>query len=101
MVVDGSEPRYTRMTVSWSSDRKHLIICVKDREEFVKKEQEQIRALSLANEIARGDNLTGTRNKTAYHEYEKELRYLVSGPQAFPNKPFYSIVPIYIYCMIV
>ena len=84
MVVDGSEPRYTRMTVSWSSDKTHLIICIEDREEFVKKEQEHIRALSLANEIARQDSLTGTRNKTAYQEYESNLQHEISGGSAVP-----------------
>ena len=84
MVVDGGEPRYTRMTVSWSSDRTHLIICIEDREEYVKKEQENIRALSMANEMARRDSLTGTRNKTAYHEYEKELQDEISKGAVVP-----------------
>ena len=41
MVVDGHEPQYTRMTVSWSSDKSHFIICIENREEVVKKEKEQ------------------------------------------------------------
>ena len=74
MVVDSGEPQYTRMTVSWSSDRTHFIICIENREEFVKKEQEHLQALSAANEIARRDSLTGTRNKTAFNEFEKEFQ---------------------------
>ena len=84
LVVDGNDPSYAQMTVSWSSDKTHLIICVEDREEFVKKEQEHIRALSMANEIARRDSLTGTRNKTAYHEYEKELQEEIDGGSTDP-----------------
>lgn len=73
MIVDG-EIRYTRMTVSWSSDKTHFIICIENREEDVKKEKEQLLALNNANEMARKDSLTGTRNKTAFVEYEKDLQ---------------------------
>ena len=74
MVIDGNEIKYTRMTVRWASDKTHFIICIEDREEIVKKEKEHLQALTTANEIARRDGLTGTRNKTAYHEYEKDLQ---------------------------
>ena len=74
MVVDGGDPQYTRMTVSWSSDKTHFIICVENREEFVKKEMEQLQALSIANETARRDGLTGIRNKTAYQEFESGMQ---------------------------
>ena len=74
MVVDGGDPKYTRMTVSWSSDKSHLIICVENRDDDVRKENEHLQAITMANEIARRDSLTGTRNITAYHEYEKELQ---------------------------
>ncbi|MBQ7274164.1 MAG: EAL domain-containing protein [Clostridiales bacterium] len=74
MVVGDGEPHYTRMTVSWSSDKTHFIVCIEDRDEAVKKEKEHIQALNLANEIARRDSLTGTRNKTAYNEFEKDLQ---------------------------
>ncbi len=73
MVVDGGKAQYTRMTVTYSSDHSHFIICVENREEDVRKEKEQLAALSMANEMARRDELTGTKNKTAYHEMEKEL----------------------------
>ena len=73
MVVDGGEPQYTRMTVSMSSDKTHFIMCIENRQEAVRKEKELLQSLSMANEFARKDGLTGTRNKTAYHEYEKGL----------------------------
>ena len=81
MVIEDSRPRYTRMTVTWSSDKSHFIICIENREEDVKKEKEHLRALSMANDIARRDDLTGTRNKTAYHEMEKELEKIVEEKQ--------------------
>ena len=74
MVVNGGAPQYTRMTVRWASDKEHFIICVENREEDVKREKEHLEAITLANETARRDSLTGTRNKTAYQEYEKQLQ---------------------------
>ena len=74
MIVGSGEPQYTRMTVTWSSDKTHFIVCIENREEDVKKEKEHLHALSMANETARRDGLTGTRNKTAYVEYEKDLQ---------------------------
>ncbi|MCR5328681.1 MAG: EAL domain-containing protein [Saccharofermentans sp.] len=84
MVVDGGEPKYTRMKVTWSSDKTHLIICIEDREEFVKQEKEHLQALSIANEVARRDSLTGTRNKTAFVEYENEVQKTVADKNADP-----------------
>ena len=74
MVVDGGEPQFTRMTVRWSADKSHLIICIENRNADVKKENEQLRALSMANETARRDNLTGIRNKTAFTELVSEIQ---------------------------
>ena len=88
-MVVGGHPQYTRMSVSWSSDKTHLIVCVENREEVVKKEKEHLQALSNANEIARRDSLTGTRNKTAYHEYEKELQKEIDEEK---NDPFGIII---------
>ena len=84
MVVDGGEPQYTRMKVTWSSDKTHLIICIENREEYVKKEKEHLQALSIANEVARRDSLTGTRNKTAFTEYEKEVQNDIDDKTAEP-----------------
>ena len=74
MVLDGNKTQYTRMSVTYSSDHSHFIICVENREEDVRKEREHLSALSIANQMARRDDLTHTKNKTAYHEMEKELQ---------------------------
>ena len=74
MILDGGKTQYTRMSVSYSSDRSHFIICVENRDNDVRREQEHLAALSMANEMARRDALTHTKNKTAYHEAEKELQ---------------------------
>ena len=74
MNAEGGKTQYTRMSVTYSSDHSHFIICVENRDEDVRREQEHLAALSMANEMARRDELTHTKNKTAYHEMEKELQ---------------------------
>ena len=74
LIIDGARTQYTRMSVTYSTDHTHFIICVENREEEVRREKEHLAALSMANEIARRDELTHTKNKTAYQEAEKELQ---------------------------
>lgn len=74
MLVDGGKTQYTRMEVTYSSDHSHFIICIENRDNDVRREQEHLAALSMANEMARRDELTHVKNKTAYHEKEKELQ---------------------------
>ena len=40
--------------------------------------------MTLANEMARRDSLTGTRNKTAYNELEKDLQASIDGGDKIP-----------------
>ena len=74
MIVNGGKLQYTRMSVTYSSDHSHFIICVENRDKDVRREQERLAALSMANEMARRDELTHVKNKTAYHEKEKDLQ---------------------------
>lgn len=84
MLVNGGKTQYTRMEVTYSSDRSHFIICVENRDNDVRREQEHLAALSVANEMARRDELTHVKNKTAYHEKEKELQKQIDdGGDAF------------------
>ena len=79
MVVDGGKTQYTRMEVTYSSDHSHFIICVENRDNEVRREQEHLAALFMANEIARRDELTHVKNKTAYHEKVKELQKQINA----------------------
>ena len=72
-MIDG-KPQYMRLTVMWSSDKVHFIIGVENINEEIKKEKEHLQALNLANEMARRDELTGTKNKTAYAELERSVQ---------------------------
>ncbi len=78
MILPDGSLQHTRMTATYSSDRSHIIFCIENREEDVRREREQLAALSLANELARRDELTHTKNTTAYHETEKELQRLIA-----------------------
>ena len=86
MVIEG-KVQFTRMSVTYSSDKSHFIICVENRDEGVRKEKEHLEALSMANEMARRDELTNTKNKTAYHEAVKELQARMAE-----GKAKYSVV---------
>lgn len=79
MLVGSGKIQYTRMEVTYSSDHSHFIICVENRDNDVRREQEHLAALSTANEMARRDELTHVKNKTAYHEKEKELQNRIDG----------------------
>ena len=74
MIISAGRIQYMRMSVTYSTDHSHFIICVESREEEVKREKEHLAALSMANEIARRDELTHTKNKTAYKEMESQLQ---------------------------
>ena len=67
-VIDGRTV-YTRIKIMRSDDNEHIIVGLENISEEVKKEQDQIRALDRANELARRDSLTGAKNTTAYREF--------------------------------
>lgn len=84
MNLDGGKLQYTRMTVTYSFDHSHFVICVENRDKDVQREKEHLSALATANEMARRDELTGTKNKTAYQEMETELqRQIEEGNASF------------------
>ncbi len=84
MNLDGGKLQYTRMTVTYSFDHSHFVICVENRDKDVQREKEHLSALATANEMARRDELTGTKNKTAYQEMETELqRQIEEGTASF------------------
>lgn len=73
MVIEG-KTQYTRLTVMWGSDHVHFIIGVENVNEEVRREEEHVKALQMANDLARRDGLTGAKNITAYHEVEKTIQ---------------------------
>ena len=74
LLIDG-KVQYTRLTVMWGSDQIHFIIGVENVNEEVRKEEEHVKALRMANDLARRDGLTGAKNITAYREVEESLQH--------------------------
>ena len=73
MLLDGTVHNL-RFTARKSSDERHLIICVENIDDEVKKEKEHEKELNTVKELARRDELTGTRNKTAFAELEESVQ---------------------------
>jgi diguanylate cyclase (GGDEF)-like protein len=66
--------QYTRLTVRKTRENSHLIICVENIDDEVKREREFAKALSTEKELARRDELTGVKNKTAFAELEQSIQ---------------------------
>lgn len=80
LLVDG-QPRMFLFTLKRSKDGRNFVLYEKDIDADIKAEAErkefekkQLRALHTERELARRDELTGVRNKTAYHELEKSVQ---------------------------
>ena len=73
MVVSG-KTQYTRMTVRKSSDKTHFIIGIENVDDEIKREKQHLKELNTEKELARRDELTGVKNKTAYKELEASVQ---------------------------
>lgn len=73
LIIEG-KTQYTRLTVMWGSDQVHFIIGVENINEEVRREEEHVKALRMANELARRDALTGAKNITAFREFEESIQ---------------------------
>ena len=62
------------MTVRKTSDETHYIIGIENIDDEIKKEKQQLKALNTEKELARRDELTGVKNKTAFNELEKSVQ---------------------------
>ena len=75
--------QHARMNVIWASDSIHLIVGVENTDEEIRKEREQGAALSHANEMARRDELTGVKNRNAFHELENSVQQNMSNGSSY------------------
>ena len=73
-IIVSGKAQYTRMTVRKSSDRTHFIIGVENVDDEIKKENRHLKELKTAKELARRDELTGVKNRTAYKEFEESVQ---------------------------
>ena len=73
-IVAFKKTHYVRMTVQKTTDETHYIIGIENINDEVKKEKQHLKALNSEKELARRDELTGIKNKTAYNELEKSVQ---------------------------
>ena len=73
-IVAFKKTHYVRMTVQKTSDESHYIIGIENIDDEIKKEKQHLKALNTEKELARRDELTGVKNKTAYTELEKSVQ---------------------------
>ena len=66
--------QYTRLTIMKTSEGSHLIICVENIDDEVKREREIAQAINTEKEMARRDELTGVKNKNAFTELELSIQ---------------------------
>lgn len=81
---------YTRLTIMRSDDKTHFIVGFENIDEEVKKEQEQIEALNRANDLARRDGLTETRNMIAFREFEASIQESIDSGAG--HSPFAVVI---------
>ena len=73
-IVAFKKTHYVRMSVQKSADASHYIIGIENIDDEIRKEKQQLKALNTEKELARRDELTGVKNKTAYTELEKSVQ---------------------------
>lgn len=73
-IVAFKKTHYVRMTVQKTTDGTHFIIGIENIDDEIKREKQQLKALNTEKELARRDELTGVKNKTAYNELEKSIQ---------------------------
>ena len=73
-IVAFKKMHYVRMTVRKTTNSTHYIIGIENIDDEVKREKQHLKALNTEKELARRDELTGVKNKTAYNELEKSIQ---------------------------
>ncbi len=73
-ITISGKSKYSRLTARKTSDGTHLIIGVENIDEEIRREKEHLKALKTEKELARRDELTGVKNKTAYKEFEESVQ---------------------------
>ncbi len=84
-IVASGKSQYTRMTVRKTSDGTHLIIGIENVNDEVLKEKQHLKELKTEKELARRDELTGIKNKTAYKELEESVQGNIDNGMDYLN----------------
>ena len=86
----GDKIHHVRMTVLKTGDGTHFIIGIENIDAEIKKEKQILKALNTEKELARRDELTGIKNKTAYNELETSIQ--TSLDKGMHHTPFALVV---------
>ncbi|MBP5298370.1 MAG: GGDEF domain-containing protein [Lachnospiraceae bacterium] len=85
LMING-KPRYYSFTVFRTDDNTHLVVCDKDvhaemtaEKARLKKQKDSLKALRTEKELARRDELTGVKNKTAYTELVSSVQHNIDN----------------------
>ncbi len=89
LIIDNAI-KYFRMTARKASDGVHYIIGVENIDNEMRREKEHLRALENEKELARRDELTGVKNKTAYKEFENAIQESIDSGAG--DEPFAIVV---------
>ncbi len=89
-IMAGRKTHYVRITVRKTADETHYIIGIENIDAEVRREKQHLKALNTEKELARRDELTGVRNKTAYNELEKSIQESIDNGMEYP--PFALVV---------
>lgn len=73
LIQDG-QTGYYRLLARKASDNAHFILCVENINDEIAKEKNALRVLNNEKKLARRDELTGVKNKTAYKELERSVQ---------------------------
>jgi diguanylate cyclase (GGDEF)-like protein len=84
-IVASGKSQYTRMTVRKTSDGTHFIIGIENVNDEVLKEKQHLKELKTEKELARRDELTGIKNKTAYKELEESVQGNIDNGMDYLN----------------
>ena len=68
------QTHFIRLTVQKTADGTHYIFLMENIDEEIQREKQHLKALNTEKELARRDELTGVKNKTAYTEMEKSVQ---------------------------
>ncbi len=82
LIVDDKN-QHTRLSARKSSDGQHIILGVENIDDEIRKEKEHLKALNTEKELARRDELTGTRNKTALIELESSIQENINNGMTY------------------
>lgn len=88
-IMEGRKVHYVRMTARKTGDGTHFIIGIENIDAEVRREKQHLEALNTEKELARRDELTGVRNKTAYHELEKSVQSTIDNGE---DQPLFALV---------